>query len=47
MTLFTEHGIGLGFSLLRTDTNGVSQIYIQDLAHGSVADKDGRLKYVK
>ncbi|XP_033749281.1 uncharacterized protein LOC117333969 [Pecten maximus] len=44
ITLHKEYGIGLGVSLLRRDTNGVSHIYIQDIAQGSVADKDARLR---
>ncbi|XP_069137739.1 multiple PDZ domain protein-like isoform X2 [Argopecten irradians] len=44
VTLHKEYGIGLGVSLLRRDTNGVSHIYIQDIAQGSVADKDTRLR---
>ncbi|XP_060062786.1 tyrosine-protein phosphatase non-receptor type 13-like [Ylistrum balloti] len=44
VTLQKEYGIGLGVSLLRRDTNGVSHIYIQDIAQGSVADKDARLR---
>ncbi|XP_021339965.1 uncharacterized protein LOC110441188 isoform X2 [Mizuhopecten yessoensis] len=44
VTLQKEYGIGLGVSLLRRDTNGFSHIYIQDIAQGSVADKDGQLR---
>ncbi|KAK3091882.1 hypothetical protein FSP39_023425 [Pinctada imbricata] len=43
ITLEKELGIGLGISLIRKDTAGISHIYIQDIYHGSPADKDGRL----
>ncbi|KAL4227693.1 hypothetical protein ACF0H5_013128 [Mactra antiquata] len=42
--LIKDGGIGLGISVIRKTYDGSSEILIQDIAHGSPAYKDGRLK---
>jgi hypothetical protein len=47
LTFFvTDCGVGLGISVIRKTYNGDSEILVQDIAHGSPAHKDGRLRYV-
>ena len=41
---YTDCGVGLGISVIRKTYNGDSEILVQDIAHGSPAHKDGRLR---
>ena len=42
--IIVEIGVGLGISVIRKTYDGVSEIHIQDISHGSPAHKDGRLR---
>ncbi|KAK3576111.1 hypothetical protein CHS0354_028010 [Potamilus streckersoni] len=39
-----EQGVGLGIAVIRKSRDGISEILIQDIAHGSTAERDDRLK---